>query len=247
MKFYMAVLHYTMSGDVSAAVVNQWHKARGFKPRGINPLRYIGYHYLVRQSGAVELGRSLTAQPTHCPGYNKVGVLAICFCGADNIWWYPTEEQYASGAMLLAKHEIPEDRIYGHGQLHPTSCPGRLNIPKVISLMGGGEEEEEMPRFELVRVENGGDGKEYKVYACGLVNQNQYLDIHCEAEGHSYDIFVYKIPRQGNKEVKMVTVGGWDNRDHVYGATYKVGDLFPGCGDTRMVVHSPAPLAIEVS
>lgn len=133
MRFEMAVLHYSYSHDVPAHVINEWHKSRGFIPRGRNPLRYIGYHYVVRRSGAIELGRSTDVQPTHCPGYNRVGVLAICLTGStpDKTPWYPTEAQYQSAMQLIRQYSIPGDKVFGHRDLYPTSCPGRLDVNRI--------------------------------------------------------------------------------------------------------------------
>lgn len=152
MRFDTAVLHYSASGDVPAATIDAWHGARGFTPRGTNPLRHIGYHYVVRRSGVVELGRSLDAQPTHCPGYNRRGVLAICFCGntRDKTPWFPTEEQYHSGREILVRHGLPPSRIFGHGQLVPTHCPGPLDVQRLRAMVAEAvpreEEGEEMIR-----------------------------------------------------------------------------------------------------
>lgn len=262
MTFDMAVLHYTLSGDVPAEEVDDWHEARGFVPRGTNPLKYIGYHYLVRAFGMVELGRSLDVQPTHCPGYNRKGVLAVCFCGStpDVTPWYPTEFQYRSGAGLLVQHNIPKDRIFGHGQLYATSCPGRLDIPKIIGMMGSASppyilpaKEVEMPRFEIVRMfdqvnEKTGEVTTWRVHACAKLHHGNRIDIHCEAPGEAHKCFVYRIPigPAAKNDVDTIMVGGWDNEKN-RGASFYVKEIFGECGDTRMAIHAPVPIAIEVS
>jgi len=261
MTFDMAVLHYTYSVDVPAEEVDDWHEARGFTPRGTNPLKFIGYHYLVRALGMVEPGRSLDVQPTHCPGFNRRGVLAICFCGSTpNITpWFPTEFQYRSGAGLLVEHNIPKDRIFGHGQLYATHCPGRLDIPKIISMMDTATspyvlplKEVEMPRFEIVRTfeaeDKDGDIMRWEVHSCAKLHHSNRIDIHCEAPGESYQGFVFRIPigPADKNDVEELWIGGWDNEKN-RGASFYVHEIFGKCGDTRMSIHAPVPIAIEVS
>ncbi|MEW6555068.1 MAG: peptidoglycan recognition family protein [Actinomycetota bacterium] len=261
MIFDMAVLHYTLSDDVPAYIVDEWHEAREFIPRGTNVLKYIGYHYLVRAFGMVEPGRSLDAQPTHCPGYNRAGVLAICFCGStpDETPWYPTDFQYKSGAGLLVQHNIPKDRIFGHGQLYDTSCPGRLDIPRIIRMMESAQapyvlpiKEDEMPRFEIVRSydqvnEKTGEVTTWRVYGCGRVNHNHRLDILAEAPGGAYTCYAYRVPigKAPANQAETIKVGGWDNEDN-RGASFYLHQVFGECGEFRMTIHSPVPLAIEV-
>lgn len=138
LDFYMAVFHYSDSLDVSAATIDQWHKERGFTPRGSNPLKYIGYHWVVHPDGSVEPGRSLDVQGTHCPGYNLPGILAICNTGSDSEPWYPSKEQYLADVRLIQEQGIPAGSVALHRQLYSTSCPGRFDLGYLISRLQGG-------------------------------------------------------------------------------------------------------------
>lgn len=55
--------------DVTAAQIDQWHRQRGFKS--------IGYHYVIRLDGSVEVGRNETAIGAHCSGHNRSSI-GIC-------------------------------------------------------------------------------------------------------------------------------------------------------------------------
>ena len=60
-KINLIVVHCTATPatrTVTAADVDNWHKARGFQ--------CIGYHYLIHQNGYIELGRDIE-QPEHIP------------------------------------------------------------------------------------------------------------------------------------------------------------------------------------
>src|SRR5665647_1150514 len=66
------VVHHSASPDVPAAEIHRWHLAQGWSG--------IGYHYVIRASGAVELGRPAAAVGAHTQGCNEDS-LGICLTG----------------------------------------------------------------------------------------------------------------------------------------------------------------------
>ena len=60
--------------DFSAADIDRWHRARGF--------RCIGYHYVVRLDGTYERGRQDHEEGAHCPqqSMNRRSI-SICYIG----------------------------------------------------------------------------------------------------------------------------------------------------------------------
>ena len=127
------VIHHIGSTDqdVSAATVHSWHLQNGWSG--------IGYHYLIRKSGAVEVGRPLDMVGAHCYGENKhtVGVNIV---GNFEIGM-PTDGQIEAAAALLAdlcrRYRIKpnEKTIVGHRDLSATACPGRnlyARLPELI-------------------------------------------------------------------------------------------------------------------
>ena len=46
--------------DIDAAKIDEWHKKRGWK--------MIGYHFVVKLDGIIELGRPLDMQGAHTKG-----------------------------------------------------------------------------------------------------------------------------------------------------------------------------------
>lgn len=58
---------------VTASVVNEWHKDRGWKG--------IGYHYFIKTDGTLEIGRNLEDVPAAQEG-NNTGTIAICLNGS---------------------------------------------------------------------------------------------------------------------------------------------------------------------
>lgn len=62
------IFHHSYSHDVPAARIRKWHGERGF--------RDIGYHYVIRFDGTIEIGRDLRLVGAHAKGrnYDSIGV-----------------------------------------------------------------------------------------------------------------------------------------------------------------------------
>ena len=58
--------------DHTAKDIALWHKQRGFNE--------IGYNYIVRLDGTVELGRDVNKIPAHVTNHNKDSI-GICYIG----------------------------------------------------------------------------------------------------------------------------------------------------------------------
>ena len=126
------VVHHSATTWGSAADFDRIHRARGWDE--------LGYHFVIGNGtssgdGQVEIGGRWVSQKhgAHCkvadhPEYNDVGV-GICLVG-DFSKSRPTEAQMRSLAalvrFLMDRYHIPRNRIYGHGQLKATDCPGRF-------------------------------------------------------------------------------------------------------------------------
>ena len=88
----------------------------------------IGYHYVIRRDGTLELGRPLRIMGAHCAGENRTSN-GICFAGgragkgapADNF----TQEQMDAGLKLLQeiKSQFPEIEFYPHNAFSNKACP----------------------------------------------------------------------------------------------------------------------------
>lgn len=105
----------------SAADIDNWHRKKHWKG--------IGYHYVVRRDGSVELGRPLAEPGAHVVGHNRYSI-GICYEGgldangeeADT----RTPEQVKALRQLVEQlHEVfPKALIVGHHDLNPGKpCP----------------------------------------------------------------------------------------------------------------------------
>jgi N-acetyl-anhydromuramyl-L-alanine amidase AmpD len=107
-----AVIHHTASPDVSAKVIDGWHKERGWDG--------IGYHFVIRKDGTIEEGRSLAKHGAHAKGRNHY--VGITLTGYDDF----TKAQITSLKKLL------KDIGVKHIERHHENCPGTgLDIEQI--------------------------------------------------------------------------------------------------------------------
>ncbi|MFW6028995.1 MAG: N-acetylmuramoyl-L-alanine amidase [Halanaerobiales bacterium] len=115
------VIHKSASPDVSAKVIDKWHVERGFNE--------IGYHFVIRQNGDIEPGRSLDVPGAHAktgaPQSRNTSHIGIC-CPGDFDKKPPTIEQINS-LVKLCKGLMEHFRIGVRNiEKHHNTCPGKL-------------------------------------------------------------------------------------------------------------------------
>lgn len=124
------IIHHAVTpGDVSAATIHGWHLARGWKG--------LGYHYVIRTSGLIELGRPDDGIGSHAGPFGNSTSIGICLAG-DFTKNKPTDEQVTALVELILylfkKYGIL--KIQGHRDVAATSCPGAMfSIDKIIQLV----------------------------------------------------------------------------------------------------------------
>ena len=111
----MIVLHHTgnpTDDDLSAEEINASHQAQGWT--------CIGYHYVVRKDGTIEVGRPHWTIGAHAAGENS-HTIGIHVCGNFEIG-YPTAAQIEAMAMAVTALAdglwltIDKARILTHGE-----------------------------------------------------------------------------------------------------------------------------------
>jgi N-acetylmuramoyl-L-alanine amidase len=105
-----------------ANTIRKWHRQRGWLD--------IGYHYVVKTDGDVEVGREPDVMGAHVRGHNQHSI-GICLIGGakddlsgpeDNF----TDAQWNSLATLVGQvlSMYPEAEVIGHRDLDPRkACP----------------------------------------------------------------------------------------------------------------------------
>jgi len=112
------------SGHVNAALIDEWHKARGWSG--------IGYHYVVCRDGKIEVGRKEGSMGAHTKGHNR-DTIGICYAGTQ----YPTAPQIESLIELYdeinSRHDISWKDWHGHYEFTNKLCPGfSMNVFRTL-------------------------------------------------------------------------------------------------------------------
>lgn len=132
------VIHHTgnpTDDDLSAEQLHRSHQNLGWAG--------IGYHFVVRKDGSIELGRPVECVGAHAEGFNYTSI-GVHVCGNFNLA-EPTEAQLNALPMLLADiceayGLIASDSVVmGHRDLMATACPGN-NLYKQLDTIRGNAE-----------------------------------------------------------------------------------------------------------
>jgi len=131
------ILHHSDTPNsnfkVNAKMIGSWHRDRGF--------REIGYHFVIKRDGKLEIGRALNKFGAHALGYNKdIGICLVgtgsatikdnMICDASNGVKFLTEAQIITFNALLVDLKFRYDitHLLGHYQTYANvvkkSCPG---------------------------------------------------------------------------------------------------------------------------
>lgn len=110
------------SQDIGSKEIFGWHRARGFIA--------IGYHYVIRRDGSLEIGRPDDVVGAHAVGVNANSV-GICMVGGVDDKLQPennfTAAQYGMlhGLLSNLKDKYPTAQIIGHRDVPGTkkACP----------------------------------------------------------------------------------------------------------------------------
>lgn len=96
--------------EVTAEDINRWHVKRGWTE--------IGYHFVIRRNGQIEIGRNLDQRGAHVKGYNT-NSWSICLIGglnengkAENNFAY---QQFKALFALLRVLKLMAPRAYIQG------------------------------------------------------------------------------------------------------------------------------------
>lgn len=99
--------------DIGVKEIDRWHRTKGFLK--------IGYHFVIRRTGQIELGRDEDEIGAHVQGYNAVSI-GVCLVGgvdADDVSKAEnnfTKEQFSTLRTLLERLQIqyPDAEVLGH-------------------------------------------------------------------------------------------------------------------------------------
>lgn len=102
--------------DIGVDEIREWHLLRGWSD--------IGYHYVIRRSGDVEIGRPIEKAGAHVKGHNENSV-GICLVGGKPRFNF-TYSQVASLRTLVNRlmEKFPIGVVFGHYEKNQNKqCP----------------------------------------------------------------------------------------------------------------------------
>ena len=145
----MIVIHHTGEHDIDASAeqIHDWHLGNGWSG--------IGYHFVIRKDGTVEIGRPEWAIGSHAYGENS-HTIGIHLSG-DFETAYPSQAQLEACAELV--HELcrdygitcDRDHVVGHCDLMSTDCPGKnlyARLQDIIDAANGRGNAHDVPTVE---------------------------------------------------------------------------------------------------
>lgn len=124
------VIHYAAtypSMDIGAKEIRSWHKAKGWID--------IGYHYVIRRDGTVEIGRPAWAQGAHVAGHNSY-TIAICLVGGAKEGNPNVGEDNFTNAQWAALATLTRDVCDDWG-IEPENVLGHRDFPGVTKACPG--------------------------------------------------------------------------------------------------------------
>lgn len=123
------IIHCSASSFGNAALIDQWHRERGFAGIGyhyviLNGVASKGAAYRADKDGRIETGRPLEQVGAHCRGHNRHS-LGVCLIGGHH--FSPaqlTEALPKLAGLLLGRYGLTPDDIYGHADFtKKKTCP----------------------------------------------------------------------------------------------------------------------------
>jgi N-acetylmuramoyl-L-alanine amidase len=99
--------------DWTAEDINSWHQKRGWSE--------IGYHFVIKLDGLIEVGRDLDMPGAHVKGYNKYS-WGICLIGGldengDSANTFnPAQMESLELVLRFLKRIAPHAKIRGHNE-----------------------------------------------------------------------------------------------------------------------------------
>lgn len=116
------ILHCSATNDdldINAAMIDNWHRKKGWSG--------IGYHYIIKLDGSLEIGRRVGDIGAHCAGENS-GSIGICYIGGlrenkpCDTMTSPQEMTFIRLVNAL-RFTLGELALHGHNEFANKACP----------------------------------------------------------------------------------------------------------------------------
>ena len=142
-KINKVIVHCSDSSFGDAAVIDKWHKSRGWDG--------IGYHYVILNAhpvssaieihslnGFIEVGRDIEIDGAHTRGHNHSSI-GVCVIGKNGIY---TSEQRESLMLLLSGLCTqfgldPMECVFGHYEFNDKKTCPQMDMNSLRSRVSG--------------------------------------------------------------------------------------------------------------
>ena len=115
-----AVIHHTATKDVSIKVIRKYHmEVKGWKD--------VGYHFLIRENGRIETGRSVGIIGAHARGRNHWIGIAL------------TGQNFFSIFQFISLNKLLRELGVEYIEAHHEQCPGGSMIDFIATYNQGGK------------------------------------------------------------------------------------------------------------
>ena len=112
-KVIKHIVHCSDSETGDVAEIRRWHMARGWND--------VGYHFVIRRDGEIEVGRTLDVVGAHCEGQNLDSV-GTCLVGKST--FMPLQFDALRRIQAMLEQLFPGIAVYGHRDFNPhKTCP----------------------------------------------------------------------------------------------------------------------------
>lgn len=118
-KITKHIIHCSDTPDVVTNInvthIREWHvRERGWKD--------VGYHFIIRKDGEIEVGRTLDVVGAHCEGHNADSV-GTCFVGKKD--FTAAQKKAARRIHKMLQGLFPGITLHGHRDFdkHGKTCP----------------------------------------------------------------------------------------------------------------------------
>ncbi len=104
------------TSDIGRMDIDLWHRRQGW--------RMIGYHFVIRRDGTLEVGRHEDEPGAHVSGHNadSIGICMVGGLGANNKGennFTPAQFATLRGLLVRLTDKYPEADVLGHRDLSP--------------------------------------------------------------------------------------------------------------------------------
>ena len=121
--------HYTNQGHIGSEQIDAGHRRRN------PPFKEIGYHFIVKRDGSLQVGRNVNKTGAHVGGFNarSIGISFVAGykCSSDKYNGTPPHSEVGVESITSAQHKTFETFMSAFYKVFPGGCAwGHVDFPR---------------------------------------------------------------------------------------------------------------------